>query len=55
MKRLLFGSSTALEPSLTTSASRGGHDFDRTHFLLKHFLTERVFLRSLALGDPTAP
>jgi len=51
VKRLLFGSSTSLEPSLTTSASRGDHDYDRTHFLLKHFLSERIFARSEATGD----
>jgi FRG domain-containing protein len=52
VKRLLFGSSTSLEPSLTTSASRGGHDYDRTHFLLKHFLSERIFARWEVTSDP---
>jgi hypothetical protein len=51
VKDFLFGGSASTEPSLTTSAARVGRDYDRSHFLLRRFLGERIFVRSEALGD----
>jgi FRG domain len=48
VRRLLFADSCAVEPSLTTSASRrAGYDYDRLHFALRFFLE----LKLLAASD----
>jgi hypothetical protein len=48
VRRLLFADSCAVEPSLTTSASRrAGYDYDRLHFGLRFFLE----LKLLAVSD----
>jgi FRG domain len=47
VRRLLFGDSCATEPSLSSSASRAGDDYDELHFALRYYLTELV----LSQGD----
>jgi hypothetical protein len=47
VKRLLFGDSCAMEPSLSSSASRSGFDYDELHYALRYYLTELI----LAQGD----
>ncbi|QNP45647.1 FRG domain-containing protein [Sphingomonas sediminicola] len=42
VKRLLFGNSCAIEPSLPTSASRHRHEYDPAHFSLRFFLEHHV-------------
>lgn len=53
VKRMLFGNSCSVEPSLVTSAARNlGYDYDFVHFALRYFLEEKVLVRDeLMNGD----
>lgn len=42
IKRLLFGESCAIEPSLPTAATRHNVDYDSLHFALRYFVQEQV-------------
>ncbi|WDP92320.1 MAG: FRG domain-containing protein [Desulfobacter sp.] len=53
VKSLLFADSCNLEPSLLTSASRHGFDYDTLHFALRHYLQERVYSNN-TLSNKTA-
>jgi hypothetical protein len=42
VRRLLFGDSCAMEPSLSSSAARSGFDYDELHYALRFYLTELI-------------
>ncbi len=42
IKRLLFGESCAIEPSLPTAATRNNVDYDSLHFALRYFVQEQI-------------
>ena len=51
VKRVLFANSCSIEPSLPTSASRHGYDYDPAHFALRFFLEHYVIPDLMGSAD----
>lgn len=51
VRRMLFGSSCGVEPSLTTSSARRNELYENLHFTLRYYLSDRVFARARASDD----
>lgn len=55
IKRLLFGNSCSLEPSLITSSERGSYNYDNLHFLLRYYFSQEfIFNKAKNKADYSA-
>ena len=51
VKKMLFGDSVSLEPSLITSACRLNYDYDNLHFAIRYFIQNWLFTQKRNSSD----